>query len=133
MKRTSFLLATLLLAAGTLRAEDGHFEKTIPFPRHDVARLDWSFKKCAIQTVQVRNYPDSEDIEKARASDPKDTSWLWWEFAIDNRGSTGCKIKLWVQILDKNGDVVKSSDRKASVDAFEDDEVRVSTRMRTLF
>jgi hypothetical protein len=83
--------------------------------------------------VQVRNYPSREDIEKARRKDPDDHSWLWWEFHLDNRGARDCKIRLWVEVLDKNGRVVKDGDRSSSVDAGKiDDDIRVSTRMRTL-
>jgi hypothetical protein len=121
-----------LLAAAALAAQDGRFEKTIPFPRHGDARLDWTYGKCTVRSVQVRNYPEREDIEKARHSDPEDKSWLWWEFSIDNRSPGECKVKLWVEVLDKNGRVLKADDRSASVDAFESDEVRVSGRLRTL-
>ncbi len=126
------LAAAALLAAASLAAEDGQFEKTIPFPRNREARLDFTARKCTIRTVQVRNYPDAEDIEKARASDPKDTSWLWWEFHVDNRGPEKLKIKLFVEVLDKSGQIVKSADRSVTIDGFESDEYRLSTRMRTI-
>ena len=85
-----------------------------------------------IRTVEVRNYPDEDDIHKARTEDPKDNSWLWWEFFIDNRSAGKREIKLFVEILDKNGQVVKSGDRSSSIDAHETDTVRLSTRLRTL-
>lgn len=127
------LLVTIggLLAAAALSGQDGRFEKTIPFPRNTNAKLDWTYEKCTIRSVQVRNYPDEEDIEKAR-NDPDDKSWLWWEFSIDNRGPANIKLKLWVEVLDKDGKVLKADDRSASVDPFETDEVRVSGRLRTL-
>ncbi len=132
MTRRFLAPAALLLAASAL-AEDGRFEKTIVFPRSRDAQLDWSHQKCTIRSVEVRNYPDSEDIEKARSKDPNDHSWLWWEFRIDNRGTRDCKIRLWVEVLDKAGKVVKNGDRSGSVDAGKiDDTIRVSTRMRTL-
>lgn len=84
-------------------------------------------------SLEVRNYPDEEDIEKARRSDPNDHSWLWWQFNVENRGDRKCHIKLWVDVLDKNGNVVKSGDRTDNVDADKlDDDIRVSTRMRTI-
>jgi hypothetical protein len=130
LRRT--IAAAALLAAASLVAEDGQFEKTIPFPRNRVATLDFTFRKCTIRSVVVRNYPDGEDIEKARASDPKDSSWLWWEFDVDNRGPEKLRIKLFVEVLDKGGQIVKSGDRSVTIDGFESDEYRVSTRMRTL-
>lgn len=132
MNKRLFVAIGGLLAAAALSAQDGRFEKTITFPRTRDARLDWTYQKCTIRSVQVRNYPDDEDIEKARHSEPNDKSWLWWEFSIDNRSPAECKVKLWVEVLDKTGKVVKADDRSASVDAFEDDLVRVSGRLRTL-
>ena len=83
-------------------------------------------------SVTVRNFPSREDIEKAR-NDPSDKSWVWWDFHVENRGSVKCKISLWVDIFDKDGHAVKSSDRSDTVDAGRlDDNIRVSTRMRTL-
>jgi hypothetical protein len=132
MDKRLFVTIGGFVASAALSAQDGRFEKTIPFPRNRDARLDWTYQKCTVQSVQVRNYPDDEDIEKARHSEPNDKSWLWWEFSIDNRSPGECKVKLWVEVLDKNGKVLKADDRSASVDAFEDDLVRVSGRLRTL-
>ncbi len=126
------IAAATLLAAASLTAEDGQFEKTIPFPRDREAQLDFTSRKCTIRTVTVRNYPDDEDIDKARTSEPKDSSWLWWEFDVDNRGPEKLKLKLFVEVLDKEGKIVKSGDRSVTIDAFESDEYRVSTRMRTI-
>ncbi len=133
MTHRALVAVTLLLAAGAAPGADGRFEKTIPFPRHGDARLDWTYEKCTIRSVQVRNFPDAEDIEKARQKDPGDHSWLWWEFRIDNRGASDCKIRVWIEILDGSDKVVKASDRSGTVDAGKiDDAIRVSTRMRTL-
>jgi hypothetical protein len=133
MARRWLPAAVLVLTASLARAEDGKFEKTIPFPRSGDATLNWTYQKCTIRSVEVRNYPSEEDIEKARAKDPNDHSWLWWEFRVDNRSPKDCKIRLWVDVLDKSGKVVKDGDRSGSVDAFKsDDSLRLSTRMRTL-
>ncbi len=134
MARHLALLAALLLAAPAEAAPgDGRFEKTIPFPRDRPANLDWTYLKCTIRSVQVNNYPNADDIEKARTKDPGDHSWLWWQFEVDNRGTRDCKLHLWVEVLDKSGKVVKDGDRSASVEAGKVDEsFRVSTRMRTL-
>ena len=133
MRRRPLLLVTLLLMSAVLAAQDGRFEKTIPFPRGTQAKLDWTHQKCTVSSVEVRNYPDREDVEKARDKDHDDHSWLWWEFHVDNRGSTEARVKLWVEILDAKGEVVKASDRSGTVDAGKiDDSIRVSTRLRTL-
>ena len=128
----SALTAGLLLAGSVLLAEEGVLEKTIDFPRRGPGRVDLVYKKCTIQTLEARNYPDEEDIEKARANDPKDHSWIWWQFDLDNRGPEKFKIKLYVEVLDKSGKVVTSSDRSVTIDGFEDESYRISGRMRTL-
>ncbi|PYQ66068.1 MAG: hypothetical protein DMF54_08910 [Acidobacteria bacterium] len=73
------------------------------------------------------------DIEDARRKDPNDKSWLWWEFNVANRSARECRMWLSVQVFDRRGNVVKASDRKGSVSPGEtDDDIRVSTRMKTL-
>jgi hypothetical protein len=132
-RRVLLAAAALALAAVAARAEDGRFEKTIAFPRSGDATLGWTYAKCTIRSVEVRNYPSGEDIEKARAKDPGDHSWLWWEFRIDNRGPRDCKVRVWVEILDKAGKVIKDGERSDNVDAGKvDDTIRVSARMRTI-
>jgi hypothetical protein len=119
-------------SAAPLTAEEGDFEKTIPFPRHHAGEVGITYMKCTIRTLEARNYPDEEDIEKARANDPKDSSWIWWQFELANRGPEKFKIKLVVEVLDKNGKVITSSDRGVTIDGFADESYRISGRMRTL-
>ena len=133
MRSRLWAVAVLLLAAATARSEDGRFDKTIPFPRSGDAKLDWTFEKVTIRSVECRNYPNEEDIEKARSKDPNDHSWLWWEFTVDNRGPKNYKVRFWIDVLDKDGKVVKSDDRNATIDAGKmDDSIRVSGRLLTL-
>jgi len=109
------------------------FERTIPVPRHSAASLGWSSGGCSVRSVTLRNYPSAEDIHKARSSDPDDTSWVWWDFHVENRGNEKCRISLVVDVYDKSGHVVKSSDKSDTVDDHKlDDNIRVSTRMRTI-
>ena len=124
--------AAALLAASTLLAEEGAFEKTIPFPRNRAEQVGITYGKCVIRTLEARNYPSEEDIQKARANDPKDSSWIWWQFEVDNRGPEKWKMKLYVEVLDKEGKVLTSSDRSVTIDGFESESYRVSGRMRTL-
>jgi len=132
-KRWAIPAAFLLAAAPLLLAENGRFEKTINFPRGTDAKLDFSYEKVTVREVQCRNYPDSEDVEKARTKDHDDHSWLWWEFHADNRGNREAKIHFSVEILDSKGTVIKSSDRSGTIDAGKiDDSFRVSTRLRTI-
>ena len=126
------IAAAALLAASVLLAEEGTLEKTIAFPRRGPEKVGLVYKKCTVETLEARNYPDQEDIEKARANDPKDHSWIWWQFELDNRGPEKLKVKLSVEVLDKAGKVVTSSDRGVTIDGFESESYRISGRMRTL-
>jgi hypothetical protein len=131
--KTRLVLISLIAAALAAAASAESFEKTVPVPRTGVARLNWKSGQCAVVLVELRNYPESEDIEKARKSDPNDHSWVWWDFNVENRGDAKCKIKLWVEVLDKDGKVLKQSDRSDTVDAHKlDDNIKVSTRMKTI-
>jgi len=131
MKLTTRVLILFLLAGSILAA--GNFERSIPLPRNGEARLGWSSGGCTVRSVSLQNYPKSDDIDKARRKDPDDKSWLWWNFHVENRGDSKCRIHLWVDVYDKAGRVAKSSDRSDTVDAHKsDDNIRVSTRMRTL-
>ena len=130
MKTAAILwLASSVAVAG---AAERTFEKTMPMPRRG-ANLGWTHNGCAVRAVELQNQPSAEDIEKARRKDPDDKSWLWWNFAVENRGNEKCRIQLWVDIYDRSGRVVKSGDRSDTVDSHKfDDNIRVSTRMRTI-
>jgi len=133
MKKGCLAVVFLLTSAAALSAADGAFEKTIPVPRDADAQLDWKFRDCAVHSLTLRNYPDEEDIEEARTNDPGDKTWLWWAFNVSNSGDSKCRISFLLEILDKRGRVVKSSDRNDSVSPGElDDDIRVSTLMKTL-
>ena len=122
--------AALAIPAALLAAS---FEKTIPPPRAARANLEWTSGGCTVRSVSLRNYPNEDDIRKARREDPNDNSWVWWDFHVENRGDTKCKISLAVEIYDKSGHVVKSSDKTDTVDGHKmDDNIRLSTRMKTL-
>ena len=123
--------ACFALSAGI--ASGKTFEGTIRVPRTGEAALGWSAGGCKVRGVSLRNYPSAEDIEKARREDKDDKSWVWWDFHVDNRGSSPCRISVVVDIYDRAGKVVKSSDKTDTVDDHRvDDNIRVSTRMRTI-
>ena len=128
-------LAVVFLLAGVARlsAADGSFEKTIPVPRDSDAQLDWKNQGCSVHSLTLRNYPDEEDIEEARRNDPDDKAWLWWEFNVSNSDDRKCRVSLLLQVLDKRGNVIKSSDRNDTISPGKlDDDIRVSTLMKTL-
>ena len=125
-------IAALILACASPLAAADKFEKTIPLPKNGEARLNWAHDRCAVVSVGLQNYPSSDDIDKARR-DRDEKTWMWWNFHVENRGDRKCKIKLWVEVYDKSGNVLKASDRSDTVSAGKDDDnIRVSTRMRTM-
>lgn len=133
MRKRGAVALLLCFAASVLAAPGTTFEKSIPIPRSGETRLGWTSSGCSIRSVSLQNYPSREDIEKARRRDPDDKSWVWWNFHVENRGDRKCKIQLFVEVFDRGGRVVKSSDRSDNVDAGKlDDNIRVSTRMRTI-
>jgi hypothetical protein len=126
------MAALLAASASTLAAADGKFEKTIPLPKNGEARLNWDRDRCKVVSVSLQNYPSSDDVDKARR-DRDEKTWMWWNFHVENGGSRKCKIKLWVEVFDKGGNVLKTGDRSDTVSADKyDDNIRVSTRMRTM-
>ncbi|MEO8431981.1 MAG: hypothetical protein ABI592_10765 [Acidobacteriota bacterium] len=130
--------AALVLAAAALlpraaAASGAAFEGTIRVPRTAEAPLGWTAAGCTLRAVSLRNYPSAEDISRARRENPEDKSWVWWDFHVENRSASPCEIRVSVDVYDRAGRIVKSSDRTDTVDEHRmDDDIRVSTRMRTL-
>jgi hypothetical protein len=131
--RWKLFLALFLGSLAALASPEGKFEKSISIPHGGDAKIGFARDGCAVLGVTLRNFPSREDIDTARREKPDDKSWVWWDFHVENRGRNKCKIQLWVDIYDKGGRVVKSSDRSDAVDAGKiDDNIRISTRMRTI-
>jgi hypothetical protein len=132
MKLTAFTLLFFGSLAALADAE-GKFEKSMAVPHGGDAKIGWKREGCSVLALTVRNFPSREDIDTARREKPDDKSWVWWDFHVENRGNAKCRIQLWVDIYDKDGRAVKSSDRTDTVDPGKlDDNIRISTRMRTL-
>ena len=132
MRKAALASAVFTLAAFVVSAQQ-KFEKTITFPRSRPADLNWTLEKCTIRDLEIKNFPNDEDIEKARAKDPSDHSMLFWRFHVDNRGPKDCKVRVWIEVLDKNGKVVNDGDRSGTVDAGKiDDDITVMMRLKTL-
>lgn len=135
MRTKHLVIGTMLLGCAAAFAAPApgtkSFEKTMPLPKSET-KVGWENDRCAVVSVSLQNYPSSDDVEKAR-KDPSDNTWMWWNFHVENGGGRKCRIKLWVDIYDKAGNVIKASDRSDTVDAGKyDDNIRLSTRMKTL-
>jgi hypothetical protein len=131
--RWKLFLVLLLGSFTALAATEGKFEKSISIPHGGDAKIGFAREGCSVLSVTLRNFPSREDIDTARREKPDDKSWVWWDFHVENRGRVKCRIQIWVDIYDKDGRAVKSSDRTDTVDPGKlDDNIRLSTRMRTL-
>jgi hypothetical protein len=131
--RGKLFLALFLGSSAALAGADGKFEESISIPHGGDAKNGFARDGCSVVSVTLRNFPSRADIDTARREKPDDKSWVWWDFHVENRGNVKCRIQLWVDIYDKAGRAVKSSDRTDTVDAGKlDDNIRLSTRMRTL-
>ena len=132
MKVTAFALL-FLGSLAALAAPEGKFEKSMAVPQGGDVKIGWNREGCGVTSLTVRNFPSREDIDTARREKHDDKSWVWWDFHVENTGDHKCRIQLWVDIYDRDGRAVKSSDRSDTVDAGKrDDNIRISTRMRTL-
>jgi hypothetical protein len=129
MRSRVFLMA-LLFSQGVLATDN--FDTSIPIPTSGKADLAWTSEKCTVRSVSLQNYPSAKNIEKARKSDPNDTSSVRWKFRVENAGRP-CRIKLWVDIYGKDGEILKSADKNEVVDGgMLDVYLTVSTRVKTL-
>jgi hypothetical protein len=126
------VLFAAVLGASSAMAESNKFDKTIAFPRGGEVKLDWTYDKLLIQRVRVLDYPADYQVDKARREKPNDKSGIDWEFLIDNRSSQKFEVHLSVEVLDKSGQVIASNDRSPNVAAHSADNVKVTTRMRTI-
>lgn len=130
--RAPLVLAAAFLASSAVLAESNKFDKTIAFPRGGEVKLDWTYDKLVIQRVRVLDYPADYQVDKARREKPNDKSGIDWEFLVDNRSSQKFEVHLSVEVLDKSGQVIASNDRSPNVSAHSADNVKITTRMRTV-
>ncbi len=128
------LIALLVGAAVTTSAFAASTEKTIPVPKRDQdVTINFSSEGAKIESVRIQNYPDSDDVEKARTKDPKDTKLTFWNFSVSNRSEKKVKMKIEFEIIGKDGESVGHFDKKDTVDAGKtDDNIRVWVHMKTL-
>lgn len=133
MKRNLSLAAALvtLAAPALLGAET---EKTISVPKRDQSvKIGFAANDARIESVRIQNYPDAEDVEKAKREKPNDTTLTFWNFSVANRGSGKVRMKIAVEVIGKDGSVVGKGDKSDNVDAGKrDDNIRIWVKMKTL-
>ena len=121
-----------LLVAGMLRG--GTTERTIPVPKRDQeVKINFSSEGAAIETLRIQNYPDTDQVEKAKTKDPNDKSFVFWRFNVSNRSSRKVRMKIEVTLIGKDGSEVGHNDKTDSVDAEKrEDTIRVMMHPKIL-
>jgi len=132
MRKTASLLAAILLALPAVAAET---DRTIPMPKRDqTVKIAFGSGKAKIVSLEIQHYPDSDDVEKARTKDLKDTHLTFWNFSVENRDlDHKAKMRISIEVVGKDGEIVGKGDKSDTVSPGKlDDNIRVWVKMKTL-
>jgi len=131
---TALAAALAFLAAAPPAAAAGKLvEETIDVPRATRIPLTLAHEKAAIFAVESQNDPKAEDVEEARAKDPKDKTWILLRFYYRNDGWTGQKVKVRALLLDEAGGVLADSGRSTTLGKQEkEDTFSIPMKVKTL-
>jgi len=132
MRKTVSFLAALLLALPAAAAET---DRTIPMPKRDqTVKINFGSGKAKIVSLEIQHYPDSDDVEKAKTKDLKDTHLTFWNFSVENRDlDHKAKMRVSIEVVGKDGEIVGKGDKADTVSPGKlDDNIRVWVKMKTL-
>lgn len=132
MRKAVSFLAVLLLALPAVAAET---DRTIPMPKRDqTVKINFGSGKAKIVSLEIQHYPDSDDVEKAKTKDLKDTHLTFWNFSVENRDlEHKAKMRISIEVVGKDGEIVGKGDKGDTVSAGKlDDNIRVWVKMKTL-
>jgi len=132
MRKTVSVLTALLLALPVAAAET---DRTIPMPKRDqTVKINFGSGKAKIVSLEIQHYPDSDDVEKARTKDLKDTHLTFWNFSVENRDlDHKAKMRISIEVVGKDGEIVGKGDKSDTVSPGKlDDNIRVWVKMKTL-
>ena len=131
MKRL-ITICTALLIAGVALADP--IEKTVAAPgRDEDVKIGVTAEGVKVESVRIQNYPDTEQVAKAKNEDPNDKSFIFWNFSVSNPSSKPVKLKIDVTLIGKDGKSLGRSDRSDTVDAGKtDDNLRVMMHPKIL-
>jgi hypothetical protein len=130
---TALVAALALLAAAPPAAAGKLVEETVDVPRANRVPLTLAFEKTVIFAVESQNDPKPEDVEEARAKDPKDKTWILLRFYYRNDGWTRQKVKLRALLLDEAGGVLADVDRSTTLGKQEkEDTFSIPMKVKTL-
>lgn len=133
MRRALSLSLAALFAFTALAAGDkAHFEKSVAFTGDKDIKLDVRSGDVTIESVRIRNWPDSDDFDKAK-KDLNDTHTMVVEFRYSNRDRDhDYKCKYVVTIPGSGGKPFGENDRTATLDKGKiDDTNKMFLKMRT--
>lgn len=127
------------LASGTFlpaAAEDTRgaiLEKTVDVPRDKRMVLDLAYENASLTSVESQNDPTEKDLNDARKSDPKDSTFLLIRFYYKNGDYVKHKVKLRTVILDAEGGVLAEGGRAGTLDAQQtEDTLTFPLKIKTL-
>ncbi|HYN41483.1 MAG TPA: hypothetical protein VE129_06900 [Thermoanaerobaculia bacterium] len=131
---TALVAALAFLTAAPPAAAAGKLvEETVDVPRATRVALTLAFDKSSIFAVESQNDPKPEDVEEARAKDPKDKTWILLRFYYRNDGWTKQKVKLRALLLDEAGGVLADVDRSTTLGKQEkEDTFSIPMKVNTL-
>ena len=108
-------------------------EQTVDVPRETRVDLALSFEKATVFGLESQNDPKPEDVEEARAKDPKDKTWVLLRFFYRNEGWTKQKVNLRVLLLDEAGGILADTGRSTKLKKQKTEEtITVPMHVKTL-
>lgn len=122
MRKALVLVAAVLVfcACAALLAQtaegNGPFavDQKTPMPKTEIGTLGYTAGPVTFEEVVIRNAPDDEDLEKAK-SDPSDKCHPKLAVGMSNSGSRKMKVKIYLRLEDKDGNVYMTCDRTDTV------------------
>ena len=125
-------ICSLLLMGGLSIADP--IEKTIAVPgRDEDVKIGLAAEGAKVVSVRIQNYPDTDQVAKAKKEDPDDKSFVFWNFSVSNPTSHPIKLKIDVTLMGKDGKSAGRSDRSDTIDAGKtDDNIRVMMHSKVL-
>ncbi len=127
------LASAVLWAGGALAAGGQLLEKTVSVPRETAMPLDLTYGRATLTTVETHNDPKPSDIDEAKATDPKDNTFLIVRFRYKSDDYVKHKVKLRTVLLTEDGAVVGEAGRSATLDPnVKDDTVSYPMKIKTL-
>jgi len=120
----AMVLAFLALGAIPAAAKDHafSFNKTVKFPKGNIAALEIKAGPLTFTEVIIRNPPNAGDIKDAQTKDPGDNCHPKLQVGVSNGGDREMKFHVTVSLEDDAGNVYLKCDREDDVDAGADND-----------